>query len=806
LVPPAVTYTWNQTGTASYSTASNWSPTRTTPEISDILQFNTGSSIIVTNVPTQTIGQLQVSNNTTIELQSSAAVTLSISGETGVDLDVQSGSALNIAQATNAIAVTVGTGATGSISGTVAFSNAAHKLTAVDASGITFQTGSSFTAGLLFASNAFGTTGTANSVVFANGSKYYAYAGANPFALTAPASIVVWQAGSTYVLKNIGAPSLGNRTYANFELDEATGASFTSSSALTMDNLIVTSGSWSLGIKALHTINGSINVASGATLNLNPTTAGTITLKGDISVASGATLNLTPTITEEITLNGTSAQSINNNGTLNNATGSSYIIANSSGVNIASNIAIPNLTMNSGGVLNVNAGKQLTVSTTLVNNGTLNLLSSASGTATILTPASISGSGSTSVQQYLGTARNWYISSPVTNAKAPAGFTYSQRDVAGASWTTQPFAATNDFVSGKGYIAYPNASGATITFTTETGGKLNAGNVDIDLSAAGFNLIGNPYPSHLTWNQAFATANAAKIDPTIWIRTKTGETNTGGWSFITHNALVGESVPSWADAVIAPMQAFWVKAKASGTLTLDNTLVRSHQTSNPLKAPAAKNSDRERLRLQIDNGTTTDEALIYFDAAASNAYDAFDSPKFAEANTVTQIFSTVDTEKLVINGMNAMPLDTPIRLGFVPGSATSFSIKANEISNLPTGVKVILKDNATLAETDLTDGISTYQFSLEATSADRFSIIFRSPGVTTSISNAENGGAKVFVNANNQIIIVAPEISNYAIYNAVGQQVENGIINTKHETLNSKLNTGVYVVKVNNQSTRVIVK
>jgi len=554
-------------------------------------------------LPTQTIGQLLISNNTTVELQATAAATLTIGGYTGTDLSVVAGSALNIAQVTNAITIAVGAGAVGSIAGSVTFTNAAHKLTAADASGIAFQSGSSLT---------------------------------------------------------------------------------------------------------------------------------------------------------------------------------------------------------------VNAGKQLTVSTAFTNNGTLNLLSSNSGTATILPPASITGSGTSNVQQYLPDARNWYISSPVTGAVAPAGYLYSQRDEVASSWITRPFAADSIFLRGHGYIALLGAAASTLQFT----GALNSGNINTTLtkSGSGFNLIGNPYPCHLGWTYDFANANAALIESSIWVRTNAGTANNSNqWSFATFNATSAESVPLVANAgVIAPMQGFWVKAKASGTLTLDNTLVRSHQASNPLKAPAANNTNRQRLRLQVDNGTTTDEALIYFDAAASNAYDAFDSPKFAEANTVTQIFSTADTEKLVINGMNAMPLDTPIRLGFVPGSAASFSIKANEISNLPTGVKVILKDNATLAETDLTDGISTYQFSPEATSADRFSIIFRSPGVTTSINNAENGGAKVFVNANNQITIIAPEKCNYAIYNTVGQLIENGTVNGSEANIpicrDYKLQTGIYVVKVGNQSTRVIIK
>ena len=58
----------------------------------------------------------------------------------------------------------------------------------------------------------------------------------------------------------------------------------------------------------------------------------------------------------------------------------------------------------------------------------------------------------------------------------------------------------------------------------------------------------------------------------------------------------------------------------------------------------------------------------------------------------------------------------------------------------------------------------------------------------------------------NQISIIAPAKSNYAIYNTMGQLIENGAITSNSQTLNFKLAAGVYLVKVNNQSTRVIIK
>ena len=100
---------------------------------------------------------------------------------------------------------------------------------------------------------------------------------------------------------------------------------------------------------------------------------------------------------------------------------------------------------------------------------------------------------------------------------------------------------------------------------------------------------------------------------------------------------------------------------------------------------------------------------------------------------------------------------------------------------------------------------NAYTFNSDAiNTTDRFSLLFRAPGVTTDIENTTKLNAQVFVNANNQITIIAPEKANYSIYNSMGQLIENGILNSRHETSNIKLAAGVYVVKVNNQTTRVV--
>jgi hypothetical protein len=94
------TYTWSGASGGSWTTASNWTPSRTTPATNDILQFNTGTTLSVVDLPsTETIGQLLVSvNNTSISLRAANSVgsTISISGGSNA-LSVASGTTLNFA-------------------------------------------------------------------------------------------------------------------------------------------------------------------------------------------------------------------------------------------------------------------------------------------------------------------------------------------------------------------------------------------------------------------------------------------------------------------------------------------------------------------------------------------------------------------------------------------------------------------------------------------------------------------------------------------------------------------------------------
>jgi len=465
--------------------------------------------------------------------------------------------------------------------------------------------------------------------------------------------------------------------------------------------------------------------------------------------------------------------------------------------------------------LTIAPGAKLTlVNGNALTTGALTLQSDASGTATYVdknTGSSLPAITAT-VNQYLAAAHSWYVSPAVASSDQTGMTNYTTYDEVNNNW---PVVTSTTMTVGKGYMINPGAA-TNISFN----GTLNNGSVPVNLTytttntqSAGFNLVGNPYPSYIDWTAVYAANSAANMPTaTMWYRTKVS----GAWGFATVNGLGGVASPATVSKLIPPMQAFWVKTSAGGgTLTFDNTM-RSHGdgTSNLMKTSAMKNTEQQLVRLTLSDGTNSDETVVYTNAAASDGFDAFDSQKMTSttSNTV-EIYTTVGAEQLVINGMNTLPLDTEIPLDVKTGSSTALSLKATEISNLSSGVNVVIKDKLYQTENVLTAG-SAYNFTTEAASADsRFSLIFKTKGAVTTVPTTSTGlNARVYANGSKQITVQLNEQSFgtclVAVYNSVGQKLVEKLMTSSTNAITGSLTPGVYVVTLNangNRTTKKIV-
>ena len=308
-------YAWNQTGSAAWTTGTNWTPTRFASSTTDVLMFNNGATTTATGVPAQNVAQLFISGNTNVTLTVSGAAILNLLGGTGDDFTVEAGSTLSLNGAAS-FSIGLGTGTTGTVGGRINATTAGQTITAQGTNSLVFTSGSLVSCGASFTGNLFGTTNL-TTVLFQSGAVYAQTAGSNPFGAAQPQSVCTFAPGSRYRLEGTIIPSFSGRTYADFEKASAGATSTTGGAPLKIDNMFITQGTMNCGM------------------------TGQFDLKGDIVVSTGAALNFLPASgTPAVTFSGSTAQTITVNGTMSIGTNEAFDIVNPSGVSIATDVTL----------------------------------------------------------------------------------------------------------------------------------------------------------------------------------------------------------------------------------------------------------------------------------------------------------------------------------------------------------------------------------------------------------------------------------------------------------------------------------
>ncbi|NTW34049.1 MAG: hypothetical protein HGB12_15775, partial [Bacteroidetes bacterium] len=148
----------------------------------------------------------------------------------------------------------------------------------------------------------------------------------------------------------------------------------------------------------------------------------------------------------------------------------------------------------------------------------------------------INGAGSAKAQKNLATDRWWYISSPMSNATASAFPGLSSSFETGTRLFYWDEVTTHNYVNVTvGTDALPQLRGYSVkSFPLKSPGlpvnfigSLNTGTVGSadnltrtgTGSFAGYNLVGNPYPSAIDWgseNDTTLGLTKMNLEPTIW--------------------------------------------------------------------------------------------------------------------------------------------------------------------------------------------------------------------------------------------------------------------------------------------------
>lgn len=149
---PAAEYTWIGGASSSWTIASNWNPTRTTPQSTDVLTINNPTTVNCSNFPGESIAKLIISGNCSASITSSSAQTLTITSNNGAtnDLIIDAGSNLTLSSQVN---TTLGANTTADISGTLTVNG--NQTYNTDASGaVTTVSGTIINSGTVTSTNA----------------------------------------------------------------------------------------------------------------------------------------------------------------------------------------------------------------------------------------------------------------------------------------------------------------------------------------------------------------------------------------------------------------------------------------------------------------------------------------------------------------------------------------------------------------------------------------------------------------------------------------------------------------------------
>ncbi|WP_044117959.1 T9SS type A sorting domain-containing protein [Alkaliflexus imshenetskii] len=482
-------------------------------------------------------------------------------------------------------------------------------------------------------------------------------------------------------------------------------------------------------------------------------------------------------------------------------------------------VTITNLTIEPNASVAINGGAKVTLNGVLNNSGELVLNNSylVNGMASFIHNGSQTGSGVARVNLTLPKEQWFYLGSSIQNptfgnfspgANGSGTFINVYRDKWYSTYTQHSNTALRPLEGVAVYYVLP--VGETLKSLSYTG-VLNSGPITRTFIENRYQLMANPYPSFIDW-QNHAGWERANFEPTIWYRAKVGE----AMAFVTYNwdADEGARVALFPDgsstfnedemARIAPMQSVFVRPRvANAQITLNNSTRAHGYATSRLKSGSSGNSDV--VRIVADNGVSRDGAVIYFSARSTEGIDTGDSEKYRnDDNRVPEIYTKVGGRELAINGMpELVAANRTIPLS-VRNRQTGEVTLTFDMSYFNGMHSVYLEDRDTGAYSNITRG-GSYSYTVTETGErdDRFMLHFYQ--VSTRIEpDMEDGRTSAGINIlsmNGKVLVsFTPELLQQGegiieLYTIEGRKVSETTARNSRTIIMLPRESGVYIVR-----------
>lgn len=484
----------------------------------------------------------------------------------------------------------------------------------------------------------------------------------------------------------------------------------------------------------------SLNISGGGVY----TAGGQVTVRGNLTAGNRLAMG-----THKLVFAGTSAQTVTANLTLTDVD-----FNNTAGVTIPS-----------GSSLDIFGAATLGTNAAVINNGTVKLTGNSLRSGYLAAvPSGASWNGPITFDRFMGNLAGWYfMAMPVKgqtflnlHARSPLfgipgfatgnpnTFLFDDNTVTNNGWV--PLASETQSMTGVGFRHFIKFTSLVPTnrflFTGEPiigdgGDAVNTGGTEaytysLTNANTGFNLIPNPYPASIEWNNT-AAWSATNVSPTIhkW--------NSFTASYRTWNR--NTSVGTAADGRIAGGMSYLVSSLAPGAMSLSVRETAKVASTNTF---SARQGAPQALTLTLTNGTEKeDAAILLFNTNGSTARTLNDAAKLqggiidlgmvvnGSTYTVKELDENLTYQVVDLNTSSVLPGNHVLRIGGV--------------ASLPAGMMLSLRDNVSGTLTPITSDMDA-QISLTNNGqvASRYSIVVQ--GRVTNLGTAVTSSVKVYPN------------------------------------------------------------
>lgn len=441
-----------------------------------------------------------------------------------------------------------------------------------------------------------------------------------------------------------------------------------------------------------------------------------------------------------------------------------------------------------GALISAKIPSNLTTYPTIASAATVNILWLGDG-ATLLGGENLTVNGTAFFEKQIagysavGEPDGWYaIAPPVSGSIATSTFVPIENeddfyvyDQATNYWlnyfdASNPPALFDNFDPGTGYlVAYAPANAGLLI----AAGTLNAAasySPALSNSNTAWNLIGNPYPSNVTW---------ADVTKTLVSSPKIMNVNTGAWEDMGSEVEVGQGIFVYAE-----------DGSASITFeTADHTHasgLKEVSAQLTFKALFADNLD-VKLLLQINNEATTNYEWQH------------DARYFYPVTTIPYLCATTDDQVWVSKYVFSPGGQTTIiPLHFTVAQSQSITFALDNFTKDAGISRMTLEDTFANKFVELSEG-DTYTFTADPSDdPDRFKL---HAVTTTGITESTIDGISIYANGNSLYLNSnAARTAQVEMYNVTGQLTFSKKVSLGGLTqITPQFTTGWYIVKVRTQ-------